>query len=691
MWNIYRNINVGVLFATCLLVLILKCQVSATGRNVFRKYTSLQKKQRYFNNEETRPERLSRNAKIHNELVNLIEESASTTEAAHALHNHASLNFLANRLVKHADLSLEQILIDLHHTQKTRIYKSKSIGECEPANFKYYLSCAGKNKNCRSSDESPCKGLCRCNTVGIDECECVKSLKEPMVEDNTNAFVKIIHRASDDMIETGKTLITEIDEIIEFSTKKIKQLASSSIHFIRKAVKRKVRTALEKISTTKADVENQQKKVQAIRLQYKGLGNNRAAQTRAFKQLAHEIGVLNGMEQILSIKNILKMIKGFFEGAKNMLLPDLLVLGTSYTSTAAHVGGIETILDFRTREIGQFKYGGYNVGTNQLRLELTGSAYIGVGWQHALWCKHLSEKYSGLFRTVDASTSIPGVTSLPGFASISFGGAIGVSAGGLGVFSKCCPLMDYIKTLSFSVSASLGFGLPTSANVGCTDYEFKKELSVCSTDLHAFIKDIFIVHPALFISPLNALLTFGLAFGNDHRAVSGGNFCQAPSEKVCPCKGLPKVIGSCGNREHHGCDALGASRLVKQETYSKHAKAWTQKTIKIIKQYGFTSIEFFTHVFGHDDNSICHRQPLLKQGDFHQDVKALRVMLAIDTVKHGKHTYFDENVAALVRQFNTENNLSGESGETLSQTTRAFWNNICKEETRYQNVVSARI
>ncbi len=658
----------------------MECQVStATGRNVFRKYTSLQKK-------DTKPGPLSRNAKIHNELVNLIEESASTTEAAHALHNHASLNFLANRLMKHADLSLEQILIDLHHTQKTRIYKSKSVGECEPANFKYYVSCMGKNKNCRSSEERPCKGLCRCNTVGVDECECVKSLKEPMVEDNTNAFVKIVHRASDDMIETGKSLITEIDEMIEFSTKKIKQLASNSIKFIKKAVKLKVATALKKISTTKADVEKQQKKVKAIRLQYKRLGNSKAAQTRVFKQLAHEIGVLNGMEQILSIKNILKLIKGFFDGVKNMLLPDLLVLGTSYTSTAAHVGGIETIVDFRTREIGQFKFGGYSVGTNQLRFQLTGSAYVGIGWQHALWCKHLSEKYGGLFRTVDVSTSIPGITSLPGFASISFGGAIGVSAGGLGVFSKCCPLMDFVKTLSFSVSASIGFGLPTSANVGCTDYESSKEFSVCSMDLHSFIKEAFILNPALFLSPVNALLTFGLAFGNDHRAVSDKNFCQAPSKKICSCKGLPKVIGACDNRKHHGCDAFGASRLIKQDTYAKHAKVWKQRTIKIIKEYGFTSKEFFSHVFGHNDNSICHRQPLLKIGDFHNDIKALRVMLAIDNDKHARPTYFDENVAAMVREFNTENNLSGESDDTLSQTTRAFWNNICKQEPRYKVV-----
>ena len=38
-----------------------------------------------------------------------------------------------------------------------------------------------------------------------------------MVEDNTNAFVKVVYRASDDMIETGKALVSKANEYIDFA------------------------------------------------------------------------------------------------------------------------------------------------------------------------------------------------------------------------------------------------------------------------------------------------------------------------------------------------------------------------------------------------------------------------------------------------------------------------------------------
>ena len=60
------------------------------------------------------------------ELVSLIEDSASTAEAAEALHSHRSLNFMSTRLQKHADLSLEQVLIDLHHSRRERLFCHQS-------------------------------------------------------------------------------------------------------------------------------------------------------------------------------------------------------------------------------------------------------------------------------------------------------------------------------------------------------------------------------------------------------------------------------------------------------------------------------------------------------------------------------------------------------------------------------------
>ncbi len=615
--------------------------------------------------------------RIHQELSILIEKSASTAEAAEALHNHGSINFLSTSLRKHAGLSLDQVLIDLHHKNKQRVYKTKSIGKCEPTSWLHYTSCMGKNGNCRSSKHHPCKGLCRCNTVGMDECECVKSLKEPMVEDDTNAFVQTIHRASKDMIETGKALIEDVNDAVDFTKEAVGALVDKSIKIIKDSVKKKVKLAMNKISTTREDVDKQRAKVKAIRLSYNNTKHHRREQTRLFKELTHEIGVLNGMEQILAMKNILKLVKEFFIGAKNLLLPDLFVLGASYTSSAAHAAGVEQIVDFRTREMKAFTFGGYSVGTNQLRLQLSGSAYIGVGWQHSFWCKHLNEKYSGLFRTLDTSVSIPGITSLPGFASISVGGVLGISAGGLGVLGKCCPLKDYVKTLSFSVSASVGWGLPISGNAGCTDYHTVKDhkgFNSCSPNLHSFLKQLFLKSPALVLSPINALITLGLAFANDHRAVAEDNFCHGPSLHVCPCNGLPEIIDGCGDRpENSRCDTLGNMRLFKQSNYGKHSKKWTKETLDIVKEYGLSSKEFFHKIFGHKEESICEREPELVKGNFNKDVKYMRVMLKMPK-GNTKLSYYDEEVEKAVKQYRIEHKLSH-----FKHLDKTFWDKLCAE------------
>ena len=84
----------------------------------------------------------------------------------------------------------------------------------------------------------------------------------------------------------------------------------------------------------------------------------------------HGIGVLNGMEQVLAVKNILRKVKRFLfnENHVDYLLPDLLIYGANYGGTQAFTQGIERVIDFRTREIGTFTYGGFNIGTNQLSI-----------------------------------------------------------------------------------------------------------------------------------------------------------------------------------------------------------------------------------------------------------------------------------------------------------------------------------
>ena len=387
------------------------------------------------------------------------------------------------------------------------------------------------------------------------------------------------------------------------------------------------------------------------------------------------------MEQILAVKNILKLLRDFFVGAKNLLLPDLLVLGTSYTSTAVHAAGAELILDFRTREVGAFTFGGINVGTNQLRLQMGGSLYMGIGWQHAMWCKHLADKYGGLFRTVDASVSIPGITELPGFASVSVGGAIGISAGGLGVFSHCCPLRDNVKTVSFTVSASVGFGLPVAVNTGCTDYNMRKTGNSCSGTLAAFLRDIFVdnklASTVQLLSPMNALLSLGLALANDHRAVPEYQFCNSPSPPKCACRGLPKAIGCCGDRKCHDCDMLGISRTFEQHKYAMANKQWYTKAKALFKSKDKASL--YNHIFGHGKNSICERHPLLNIGDFSTDIRYMRKVLNVPHSKYTKDTYFDKAFGQAILELKKKHAIPYES-RFRYRLDAAFWKKICDVE-----------
>ena len=230
---------------------------------------------------------------------------------------------MSTRLQKHADLSLEQVLIDLHHSRRERLFVTKAVGTCEPTSKLFYMSCMGRDKRCKSSSRHPCQGLCRCNTVGIDECECVKSLSEPMVEDNTNAFVKVVHRASDDMVETGKAIISKANEYIDFAADVISDVVKRSISAIKAIVKKKIEEACRKLATTKEDVKEQREKVKQLRAAYKKSRHSKHRRRRHLKRLFMKLGA-NGMEQILAVKNILKLLRDFFMARRTFLLPDLL-------------------------------------------------------------------------------------------------------------------------------------------------------------------------------------------------------------------------------------------------------------------------------------------------------------------------------------------------------------------------------
>ena len=480
--------------------------------------------------------------------------------AARALSDHKALRFFVGKLQSHG-LPFEQVLIDLHVTTE------KARGNCQPTSVWNYASCLGDNDNCEATDKNGCTGICRCNTIGIDECECVKSLDEKMVDDSREEFLKAVVSASKTMVQYGRKVLQELDDALDFTLQKVGGVLKQGINVVKKKVRRQLDVALKTIRVTKSSALQQKKKVQETKkLYFNAVG--KAQKLDAFNAMSHEIGVLNGMEQLLAVKNTMKQVVRALDGAANFLLPDMLVVGANYGSSLLHTAGIERVIDYRTREIATFVYGGLNIGTNTISLGAGVSAYLALGWQHSQWCKDLKTKYSGLFRTVDASMSIPGLTNL-GIVSLSVGGVAAVSAAGDSLLqylnptkAQCCPVWDAIKTLGFSVTGSIGMvNLPVGANTGCTTYTLigeKQHMHSCSKSMLSFLGEQ-LKHPAnvlaVVTNPMNLLLSFGLTLANERRVAD--SVCKTGEfPNKCECLDLPEQVACCGDRRCNHCDPL---------------------------------------------------------------------------------------------------------------------------------------
>jgi hypothetical protein len=635
-------------------------------------------------------------------IASLLEQSSTTEEAATLLRNHHEMKFLIENLEKH-DVKFDQILIDLHHGEGKAILQARSAkGTCEPSSWKYYASCFGMNSACKSSKNNPCQGICRCNTVGADECECVKSLSEPEKEDDTFFFAKTVKVASKDMKKAGQKIIKKADEAIDKLGDKISDVVDKGIDFVKKNVIGKIVKFLHTFKTSsKHTVKRQKEKVENAKSAYyaaKGKEEKRAA----LLKLSHAIGKLNGMQQIVAIKTTLKKALSILKGGAHLVLPDMLILGANYGSTLGHTAGVEHVYDFRTREVAFFTFGGINIGTNQLNalmgksIGASAGVYLALGWQHAAWCKSLEDKYSGLFKTVDFSVEVPGF-SIPSFASINMGGVAAVSASGYGgAMGKCCPLFSEIKTVGFSASASIGLGkspIPFDAGMGCTDYDIKKTGKICKESLLGFIKTISIMNA---ISPINLLLTVGLALANDFRAapnVCGANF---KSPQKCSCQGLPNMVECCGNRPCHACkgdEYDKGFRVIKQREIGKMIKKVRNDVVDDVKSLvkGGSKLEAVKHVkkywkelLGAGDSKtlkkhkkvdmVCDRKPLLKRGSRGDDVKALQRLLGYS--EKGIDGIFGRGTKSKVLKFQESVELKKTDGIVGKMT----WYELCKNK-----------
>ena len=493
------------------------------------------------------------------------------------------------------------------------------------------------------------------------------------------------------------------DKAIDAVGDKFTDVLKKGIAFVKRNVIEKIKVFLQTFKTASKQSVNAQKKVveEAKITYYKA--KDKANKKKALLKLAHEIGKLNGYQQMVAIKTTLKKVLNILKGVGHAVLPDMMILGANYGSTLSHTAGIEQVYDFRTREIGTFVFGGVNIGTNQINaligksIGANAGVYLALGWQHSLWCKTLEDKYSGLFKTVDFSVEVPGL-SIPSFAGISLGGVAAVSAKGYGgTLGKCCPLFDDVKTVGFSVSASISLGkspIPFSGGFGCTDYSLKNIDTVCEDSLLGFITE---VTKRNILLPTNLLLGVGLALANDFRSspsVCGRNFV---SPNTCPCQGLPAAIQCCGNRACKQCgnDEYDRAVRTKKQREIKDAlksgrKSVFRKTNELLRNNVHGALNFarknWKDIVGHKDSDSllihkgCDKRSKLFIGKKGKSVKALQLLLDLSA-----DGLFGRNTKVAVKKFQVENGLvdDGIVGD-------ATWEKLCpvndrEEGTREQD------
>ena len=144
--------------------------------------------------------------------------------------------------------------------------------------------------------------------MGIDECECVKSLREPMKEDDTHFFMKTVDVASNDMKNAGKKIIEKADKAVDAIGDKFTEVIKKGIAFIKRDVIDKIKAFLHTFKTaSKQSVDVQKEVVKEAKVgYYKAKG--KVEKKEALLKLAHEIGKLNGMEQMVAIKTTFNQV-----------------------------------------------------------------------------------------------------------------------------------------------------------------------------------------------------------------------------------------------------------------------------------------------------------------------------------------------------------------------------------------------
>ena len=97
--------------------------------------------------------------------------------------------------------------------------------------------------------------------MGIDECECVKSLSEPMKEDDTHFFMKTVDVASNDMKNAGKKIIEKADKAVDAIGDKFTEVVKKGIAFIKRNVIDKIKAFLHTFKTASKQSVDAQKEV----------------------------------------------------------------------------------------------------------------------------------------------------------------------------------------------------------------------------------------------------------------------------------------------------------------------------------------------------------------------------------------------------------------------------------------------
>jgi hypothetical protein len=167
-----------------------------------------------------------------------------------------------------------------------------------------------------------------------------------------------------------------------------------------------------------------------------------------------------GDSLVLGADRLMSHLKQCVETHTKNMVPELFIVGLS-GRVGPLVGGLEMVLDFETKEVGNFAFGGLSTGL------ATASASIGVaagsGWKGTSRGSRIKDAYSAWFTAVSAGGETPGI-------EIGVGAMLALSSDSkIVTYLATNPQCDAVITVTAGVSLGVDLlALPVSVDAYST-------------------------------------------------------------------------------------------------------------------------------------------------------------------------------------------------------------------------------